>query len=82
MLLIFIPQNRKTQFGLHPCQKDKSFFGQTADFSLLGIRGNGIKIFMKKGEKYPFRLHRGQKEKFLKIIPFKSQFADQRIVKK
>ena len=78
-----MPKIGKIQFWLHPCQKGKFFFGQTADFSLLGSRkGKFIKKLHEKGEKHLFRLHRGQKEKFLKKIPFKSQLADQRIVKK
>ena len=83
MLLIFMLKNWKNSVLSTPYQKYKYFFGQTDDFSLLGSRkGKLIKNSYEKGEKCPFQLHRGQKGKFLKIIPFKFQLTDQRIVKK
>ena len=54
--------------------------------SYVFVYGSNRKVapyfYAQKSEKCAFRLHRGQKEKFLNIIPFKSQLADQRIVKK
>ena len=122
----YAQKSEKFNFGYIPVRKVNNFFGQTADFSLLGSRkgkvyktfkisgkttyqlsfrnwkrsdikifaenrknvlfgyiaDRKIKNFYEKGENHLFRLHRDQKEKFLKKIPFKSQLADQRIVKK